>query len=81
MANLNIWTNYSSTDQIHTVIRLGLQISYISSSILHSPTNSFKLRNVYHVPSVKNNLLSVSHFTKYNDVVFEFYPTFYYVKD
>jgi len=81
VANLNIWTHYSSTNKNCTANGSSLKISHVSSSILHSLTSSFKLWKVYHVPFVKKNMLFASQFTKDNNVVFEFHPTFCRVKD
>ena len=59
-----------------------INIQHIGHSLLHS-TNSnsdFKLDNLMHVVAIAMNLINVSQFAKDNNVFFEFYPNFCYVK-
>ena len=42
-------------------------------------SSNFSLRNVFHIPSIRKNLLSVARFTKDNLVFFMFAPNFYQI--
>lgn len=48
--------------------------------VLHTPS-SFRLCNILHAPNISPNLLSVTQFTKDNDVFFEFHRDGFVVTD
>lgn len=50
----------------------GLQITNTCTSTLQTPTNTFTLNHVLHVPEITRRLLSVQKFAKENNVIFEF---------
>lgn len=59
-------------------------ISYTSNSKYFASTTPNKhliLQNILYVPSISKTLLSVSQFSGYNKVFFEFHPTHCCVKD
>ena len=47
------------------------------SAMVASPDQNLHV----HVPSITKNQISVSQFTKSNKVLFQFHPTFCYVKN
>ncbi|KAJ9539042.1 LOW QUALITY PROTEIN: hypothetical protein OSB04_031775 [Centaurea solstitialis] len=51
------------------------------SSIIHHPHRSFLLNNIYHVPKMNKNHISVRKFTHDNHVSIKFDPFGFYVKD
>jgi hypothetical protein len=82
LSNLNIHSEeYTGPDQVHVGNGQGLPITHLGSSSLSYPSSSFHLKNVFHVPQITKNLLSISKFTSDNGVYFEFHPNFFCVKD
>ena len=73
---------YHGHDKVHTADGSGMHISHIgqSSLLTHTP-RKLHLRNVLHVPSVTSNLLSVPKLTLDNNVLVEFHPSHFFVKD
>jgi histone deacetylase 1/2 len=63
--------DYRDRDQVRAANGSGMQIRHIGQSLLPtSNSNSLKLNDVLHVPSVTRNLLSVHRLTKDNNVFF-----------
>ncbi|RVW76269.1 Retrovirus-related Pol polyprotein from transposon RE1 [Vitis vinifera] len=58
-----------------------LPISSIGSKYFHSSLKSFQLQDVFHVPQLTTNLISVSKFCTDNNSFFEFHPNIYLIKD
>jgi hypothetical protein len=82
LQNLNLSAeDYTSQDQVRVGNGQGLYIHHIGSSILCSSNQDFFLKNILHVPSISQNLLSVYQFAKDNSVFFEFHPSFFCIKD
>jgi hypothetical protein len=82
LGNLNLQAEeYNGSDQLRVGNGQGLDIKHLGSSKLHYPHVSFTLQNLLHVPNIQKNLLSVSQFTRDNNVFFEFHPHFFCVKD
>lgn len=53
--------------------------SHVGNPFVQSPFNnsvSLALNNLFHVPEITRNLISVSEFAKDNDVYFEFHATY-----
>ena len=72
---------YRGNDHLHVGDGMGLTISNIAYSKIHSPKHTFTLSNILHVPDIKKPLLSVLKFYLENNVFFEFHPFLFYVKD
>ncbi|KAJ9553489.1 hypothetical protein OSB04_017534 [Centaurea solstitialis] len=72
---------YYGEDNLHVGNGKGLPILHIGSSHLYSPNKTFSLKDILHVPDIKQNLLSVQKFCLDNHVYFEFHSTFFVVKD
>ncbi|BBN68591.1 hypothetical protein Prudu_489S000400 [Prunus dulcis] len=66
ISNLSSPSPYTGEDKVYIGDGTGLSINHIGSSLLHTPTTSFKLKNVLHVPQMKHNLLSAFQFVKDN---------------
>lgn len=82
LENLTISADaYSGFDQIRMSNGKGLQIEHIGSTRLSSPTASFLLKHVLHVPSTTKNLLSVHQFTLETNIYLEFHLWFFLVKE
>lgn len=59
----------------------GVSIEHIGDTHLSTPTTSFLLRNVLHVPLVNKNLLFVHRFTLDTNTYIEFHPWHFLVKE
>ncbi|KAK9062643.1 hypothetical protein SSX86_019831 [Deinandra increscens subsp. villosa] len=73
--------SYHGSDNLHVGNGKGLPILHIGSTKIYSPSKTFTLENILHVPQIKHNLLSVQNFCLDNHVFFEFHPFFFCVKD
>uniref|UniRef100_A0A0A9H3Y0 GAG-pre-integrase domain-containing protein n=1 Tax=Arundo donax TaxID=35708 RepID=A0A0A9H3Y0_ARUDO len=58
-----------------------MNISHIGQSIIHTPSSSFNLKNILHVPKAKKNLISVHCLASDNDIFLEFHLNFFLIKD
>ena len=58
-----------------------LSISHIESSIFHKSSCPLYLNNILHVPRITKNLISVSKFTRDNNVVVEFFSDYLLITD
>ncbi|RDY14214.1 hypothetical protein CR513_00754, partial [Mucuna pruriens] len=77
--NLMDNTSLSSSDHVLLGNGQGLSFSSIGFSKLSSaykPHTSLRLHNLFLVPTITKNLISVSQFARDNSVYFEFHPTF-----
>ena len=82
LAKLNVRANeYQDSDQIRIGNGLGLSVKHIGSTKLSTPTSSFILHDVLHVPYITKNLISVHKFTTNINTSIEFHPTYFIVKD
>ena len=76
--NVTFGTDFHGSQKVHMGNGTGLDIKHIGNSLLSSfiPSRSLSLKNILQVPLItKTNLVSVSQFTKDNNVYFEFYPS------
>ena len=82
LAKLNPREPYTGTDQVRTANGSGMHISHTGQASLLTPTSKIiHLRNLLCVPSVTRNLLSVKKLTRDNNVLVEFHPFHFFVKD
>ncbi|KAL4279802.1 hypothetical protein GQ457_03G033150 [Hibiscus cannabinus] len=72
---------YTCSGKITVANGMVVPISHIGRSSLATDSRSLFLSNLLHVPCVNKNLLSVSRFTKDNNVSVEFFPNSCVVKD
>jgi hypothetical protein len=81
LANLNVRANeYHGLDQIRVGNGTSLQIKHIGSTQFSTPTTSFLLNNVLHVPQILKNLISVHKFTKDTNTSMDFRPSCFRVQ-
>lgn len=80
-SNLSIRSEYHGPDQLQLGNGAGLPISHVGMSSFSVGSLTFKPKDIFHIPNISKNLLSVSKFTHDNDVIFEFHPDFFLVKD
>ena len=59
----------------------GLKITHSGSLTLPFPKLTFQVQDTLCVPTINQNLISVHHFTKNNNVFLEFHPSCFFVKD
>ncbi|GJU99551.1 hypothetical protein Tco_1328822 [Tanacetum coccineum] len=72
---------YYGEDALHVGNGKGLPILHIGSTRFYSPSKTFSLSNILHVPQITQNLLSVQKLCHDNNVFFEFHSTLFAVKD
>lgn len=81
LTNLSHQQPYEGPDDILLGDGSGLEITHTGSSKLPATSKYFCLSNVLCVPSIKQNLISVSKFCKTNNASIEFFPSSFVVKD
>jgi len=81
LANLSIHSEYDGQDEVVLGDGTGLHIANIGSTAISSSSRSLSLKDALHVPLLHKNLISIHKFTHDNNVVVEFHPFFYLVKD
>ncbi|KAJ0542271.1 putative RNA-directed DNA polymerase [Helianthus annuus] len=81
MSGFDSATPYFGEDNLLVGDGKSLPILHIGSAKIFSPSRTFHLKNVLHVPKIKRHLLSVQKFCHDNNVYFEFHSTFFAVKD
>uniref|UniRef100_A0A2N9H7S4 Uncharacterized protein n=1 Tax=Fagus sylvatica TaxID=28930 RepID=A0A2N9H7S4_FAGSY len=82
LANLNVRADeYHGQEQIRVGNGNTLPITHIGTTQLLSPSSSFKLNDVLHVPKISQNLLSIQKFTTDTNTFVELHPKFFNVKD
>jgi hypothetical protein len=67
-------------DQVYVGNGQGLPVHHTGSTHLLYHSSKFLMPNVLHVPSIQKNLLSISQFTKDNNVSIDFHPSCFFVK-
>lgn len=72
--NLLIHCEYDGTDEVHIADGSYLPITHTSKSIITFLNCMFVLDIILCVPSGRQNLLSVSKFTKANNISLEMFP-------
>lgn len=73
--------DYVGNEDVVVGNNIGFIITHIGSSIITSPTTSFKLNDVLCAPLIKTNFISVSQFCKQNNASIKFFSTCFLVKD
>ena len=81
LANLSIAHDYNGHDQLHVGNGQGLKITHTSITSLPLSSSSLSLKNVLCVPQIVKNLLLVQKFATDNSCFFEFWPSYFLVKD
>jgi hypothetical protein len=81
LEKVTVRDKYGGQDQVHTASGVGMKISNIGNSVLHTPHKNLHLKNILHVPSANKSLLSVHRLASDNDAFFEFHPKFFFIKD
>jgi hypothetical protein len=81
LSNLSIHSEYDGIDEVLFGDGSGLVVLHIDSLVLHSPNQTFLLRDTLCVPNLSKNLIYVHHLTKQNNVFIEFQPFYFLVKD
>jgi hypothetical protein len=84
LSNLNLQAdNFTGPDQIRVDNGQGLKILHSGHGILPTPSTTFKLLSLFHVPQIqkKKKMISVNQFTSDNQVFVEFHPSYFCVKD
>jgi histone deacetylase 1/2 len=70
LEKMTVHDKYGGQDQVHTASGVGMKISNIGHSVLHTPNKRLHLKNILHVPSANKSLLSVHRFSSGSRVVF-----------
>jgi hypothetical protein len=82
LANLNVRANeYQGQENIRVGNGTGLPIKHVGTTHILTPSSSFQLNDVLHVPQISQNLLSIQKFTTDTNTFIELYPQFFNVKD
>jgi hypothetical protein len=82
LTKLNLTSEeYSGSDQIRVGNGSGLSISHMGSATISNSRRQFILKQLFLVPNICKNLLSVSQFATDNDVFFEFHSSYFVIKD
>lgn len=81
MSKLSVHSEYDVTDEVIIGDGSGLAISHIGTINLRLPTRTATFNNTLHVHTIHKNLISVHEFTKTNNLVLEFHPFHFLVKD
>lgn len=81
LGNLFIHSEYDGTDAVVIGDGSGLPVTHIGSLVFHSSAKNFSLSDTLCVPQIHKNLVCVHQFTKSNNVLIEFHPNYFFVKD
>ncbi|PKU68057.1 Retrovirus-related Pol polyprotein from transposon TNT 1-94 [Dendrobium catenatum] len=79
--NISQPTTYHGADNITVGNGQNLPIAHSGPGLLPTPTSKLSLSQIYHVPSISHNLLSVSSLTNDNNVSITFSPIGFTIKD
>ena len=72
---------FTAFDKLYVGNGTGLDITHIGTCHLSTPSNSFLLADTLHVPQISKPLIFVHKFSIDNNCYFEFWPSFFLVKD
>jgi hypothetical protein len=62
-------------------VNTGMHITHIDNSTIPTPSRDIILNKVFHVPSSSKNLVSIHRLTYDNNVLVEFHPFSFLIKD
>ncbi|XP_028548626.1 uncharacterized protein LOC110093684 [Dendrobium catenatum] len=79
--NLSQAQSYTGTDSITIGDGRSLSIAHSGNGILPTPYRKLHLKNLFHVPHLSHNLLSISNLTQDNNVSVNFNPSGFAIKD
>ena len=80
--NLSLHSPYHGGDKITIGNGKQLPFTHVGTGMLNTISNSFLcIPNIFHVPSIHKNLLSVSQVTRDHHVVAEFHSNVCLIKD
>ena len=79
--NLHLHHPYQGTDQVTVGNGNTLPIHNTGNGPLPTPSHSFQLRNVLHVPGIQSNLLSVQRFAHDNHCIISFDSQSFVIQD
>jgi hypothetical protein len=78
LANLNVRVDeYQCQENIRVGNGTGLPIKHVGTTHILSPSSSFQLNDVLHVPQISQNLLSIQKFTTDTNTFVELHPQFF----
>lgn len=80
-SNLEVKAEYKGFNKVLFGNRTSLNISSVDQSSFTSNDHVFRLKNMLHIPHITKNLISISKFTKDNNVIFEFDSNGCFVKE
>nr|DAD43508.1 TPA_asm: hypothetical protein HUJ06_001738 [Nelumbo nucifera] len=80
-SNLQASQEYTGSEKVQVGNGSGLAINHVGRSTLTFDNQSFLFTNILHVPSISKNLVSVSQFTRDNNLIVEFHSSHFVVKD
>ncbi|CAA0809936.1 Unknown protein [Striga hermonthica] len=72
---------YHGNDTVQVGNGAGLNIWHTGSCSINTANRPLNLKNVLHVPNISKHLLSVHKLARDNNVVFEFHPYHFLIKD
>ena len=81
LETLALHSPYDGTEELLIGDGSGLVISNTDSTSLLTPTTTFNLNHILHVPFVSRNIISISKFCHDNNTFITFLPNSYIVKD
>jgi len=81
LSNLFIHSKYDGTNAVVIGDGSGLPITHIGSLTFNHKSHKFLLIDTLCVPSIQKNLIYVHYFTKVNNLLIEFHPGYFLVKD
>lgn len=81
LSNMHLYQPYHSNDQVMVGNGANLPIQNSVKGILPTPSHSFCLNQVLHVPTLTTNLVSVQKFTKDNNCTITFDDSSFLVQD
>lgn len=79
--NLTSYFPYKGFNSLHIGDGHGMRICHIGSCTLPYSHFTFLLRNILHVPTFTNNLLSLSKLLSDNSILIEFFSSYCVIKD